>query len=159
MCVYQEVFRRYEKKYLLKEQTYRLLAERLQDRFVPEGHLTRAQMAMLLYRMAGTPGVQGENPFTDVRTGKWYTNAVLWAAEHEIVYGYGDGRFRPDGDITRQEAVTMLARFAALQEVELKKTVARKMKMYPRFILRGSCPEGRSRGAREQYRAPASSCL
>ena len=94
-----------------------------QDRFVPEGHLTRAQMAMLLYRMAGTPGVQGENPFTDVRTGKWYTNAVLWAAEHEIVYGYGDGRFRPDGDITRQEAVTMLARFAALQEVELKKTV------------------------------------
>ncbi len=66
-----------------------------QDRFVPEGHLTRAQMAMLLYRMAGTPGVQGENPFTDVRTGKWYTNAVLWAAEHEIVYGYGDGRFRP----------------------------------------------------------------
>lgn len=36
MCEYQEVFRRYEKKYLLKEQTYRLLAERLQGRFVPD---------------------------------------------------------------------------------------------------------------------------
>lgn len=94
-----------------------------EDRFAPESHLTRAQMAMLLYRMAGAPEVQAENLFTDVQNDEWYTSAVLWAAEHKVVYGYGDGRFRPNGDITRQEAVVMLARFAALQEVELKKTV------------------------------------
>ena len=49
-----------------------------EDRFAPNSHVTRAQMAMLLHRMAGSPAPADENPFTDVAEGKWYTNAVIW---------------------------------------------------------------------------------
>lgn len=97
-----------------------------QDRFAPNSHVTRAQMAMLLYRMAGSPAPAGKNPFTDVSAGKWYTDAVIWAAENQIVYGYGNGRFLPAGNITREEAVTMLARFAAYSGTELKNTAGTK---------------------------------
>ena len=93
-----------------------------EDRFAPNSHVTRAQMAMLLHRMAGSPAPADENPFTDVAEGKWYTNAVIWAAEKEIVYGYGDGRFIPGRNITREEAVTMLARFADYSGAELENT-------------------------------------
>lgn len=97
-----------------------------QDRFAPGENVTRAQMATMLYRMAGSPAPAGENPFTDVPAGKWYTNAVTWAAENKIVYGYGNCLFIPGGSITREEAVTMLARFAAYSGAELENTAGSK---------------------------------
>ena len=35
------------------------------DRFDPEGVFTRAQLATVLYRMAGSPEVSGEDDFAD----------------------------------------------------------------------------------------------
>ena len=44
-----------------------------------------------------------ENPFTDFDTSAWYAKYVLYALNHEIVAGYGDGKFGPDNSITRAE--------------------------------------------------------
>lgn len=52
-------------------------------------------LAVILYARAGEPAVTAENKFSDVPTGQWYTNAVIWAAENGIVAGCGDGTFRP----------------------------------------------------------------
>ena len=79
--------------------------------FGPGETLNRAQLVTMLYRHAGSPEVEGENLFTDVPDGQFYTNAVIWASANGIVNGYEDSSFRPGNPINRQEIVTMLHRY------------------------------------------------
>ncbi len=82
--------------------------------FKPNQSLTRGQMATVLYRIAGSPEVTSECPFTDVAPGKYYYNAVLWAAENGVVTGYPDATFRPNNQITREQIAAILYRYAQL---------------------------------------------
>ena len=76
------------------------------------GSVTRGQLVTLLYRVAGAPGVEGlENPFTDVEAGRFYTDAVIWAANNGIVSGVTEDTFAPNGAITRDQIATILYRF------------------------------------------------
>lgn len=86
------------------------------DRFAPDKTLNRAMLATVLYRMAGSPAVKGDSPFTDVGKNTWYTDAVVWASENGIVKGYGQGIFAPGRAISRQEMATMLFRFCKYQD-------------------------------------------
>ena len=80
--------------------------------FSPNKTLNRAMLATILYRMEGSPAVTGENPYTDVAAGTWYTDAVLWASEQGIVNGYGNGAFGPLDNITREQLAAMLLRYS-----------------------------------------------
>ena len=83
--------------------------------FEPDSSLTRAMFVTMLYRVVqqlGTTAEAGENVFTDVENGRWYTDAVLWAAKEGIVKGYGDGTFLPEQSINREEMCTILNRAA-----------------------------------------------
>lgn len=82
------------------------------NRFDPNGTMTRGMVATILYRAAGSKDVEYRQEFTDVTEGLWYSNAVIWAADMGIVNGMGDGTFRPNQSITRQELTTMLYRYA-----------------------------------------------
>ena len=82
------------------------------NRFAPNSETTRAQLVTILYRMEGQPAVSGDLPFTDVEAGTWYTNAVVWAAQNGIVNGVGDDTFAPGNDLTREQLVTILYRYA-----------------------------------------------
>ena len=57
----------------------------------------------------------GESTYSDVKTGDWYYDAVVWATEAGVVNGMGDGTFAPNDNITRQEMATMLYRYWKLQ--------------------------------------------
>ena len=72
--------------------------------FAPSQELSRAMLAVILYRRAGQPAVEAANPFTDVPADSWYTDAVIWAADNGIVSGFGDGTFRPNDALTRATA-------------------------------------------------------
>ena len=78
--------------------------------FSPASAMTRAMLVSVLWRMEGEPAHTDRNPFTDVGR-EWYTDGVLWAAEHDIVAGIGDGRFDPDGDVTREQIAAILCRY------------------------------------------------
>ena len=80
--------------------------------FAPNSQTTRAQLVTILYRLAGQPAVSGDLPFTDVESGTWYTDAVLWAAQNGIVNGVSDTQFAPGDDLTRQQLVTIFYRYA-----------------------------------------------
>ncbi len=80
--------------------------------FRPNGTVTRGQLVTILYRIAGQPAFTAENSFTDVKPGKFYTNAVIWAAENEIVNGYAGNIFKPDAEISREQIATILYRYA-----------------------------------------------
>ena len=82
------------------------------NRFAPNSETTRAQLVTILYRLEGQPAVSGDLPFTDVEAGTWYTNAILWAAQNGIVNGVNDTEFAPGDEITRQQLVTILYRYA-----------------------------------------------
>lgn len=80
--------------------------------FSPNQNATRGMLVTVLYRLAGTPSVSGSSGFSDVSSGKYYANAITWAAKNGIVSGYGDGTFKPNQNITRAEMVAILYRYA-----------------------------------------------
>ncbi|MBQ7566854.1 MAG: S-layer homology domain-containing protein [Oscillospiraceae bacterium] len=82
------------------------------DRFDPDGVFTRAQLATVLYRIAGSPAVSGEDGFTDTAAGAWYADAVLWASQNGVVNGYGDGKFGTNDAATQEQMAVMLWRNA-----------------------------------------------
>ena len=79
--------------------------------FSPDLDCSRAQMVTLLWRAEGSPAAGGSNPFTDVATGVYYTDAVLWAAENGIVKGTSSTTFSPNAGCTRGQIVTFLWRW------------------------------------------------
>jgi len=50
--------------------------------------------------------------FTDVQDGEWYTESVEWAAANGIVNGYGNGKFGPTDEVTREQLAAILYRYA-----------------------------------------------
>ncbi len=79
--------------------------------FNPGGDLLRAQVVTMLWRHAGSPVVQIDNPFTDVKEGDWYYNAVLWAVSEGITNGASSTTFGPAGVTNRAQVVTFLWRY------------------------------------------------
>ncbi len=84
-------------------------------RFDPNGTMTRGMLVTVLWRNAGSPEADICD-FTDVEPGQWYTEAVAWAAENNIVNGVGDGRFDPMSQITREQLATILYRYAGVED-------------------------------------------
>ncbi len=81
--------------------------------FGPNGTATRGMIVTVLYRMEGSPSVAGmKNPFDDVESGKYYTDAVIWASNTGVVNGTGEGKFSPGNNVTREQFATMLYRYA-----------------------------------------------
>lgn len=79
--------------------------------FVPNGKLSRAMLAQILYNQAGKPAAGASN-FSDVKSSDWYAQAVAWAAEKGVVTGFEDGTFRPNDYVTREQLAAMLYRHA-----------------------------------------------
>ena len=77
-------------------------------KFSPKSNCTRGQIVTFLWSAAGKPEPEGENPFTDVPAGKYYSQAVLWAYENSITGGTSAGKFSPKADCTRAQTVTFL---------------------------------------------------
>jgi hypothetical protein len=98
------------------------------DKFSPNANATRGMIVTVLFRCAeeqlrmasgelriGDASHTDEKPaerFEDVPLGKYYSDAIAWAAENEIVGGIGGGRFAPDANITRQDLAVILTRYA-----------------------------------------------
>ena len=81
--------------------------------FRPDGDTTRAQLAMILWRLEGSPAVETAPEFDDVDPDAWYIGAVRWASAEGVVRGFGDGRFAPDEAVTREQMAAILCRCAA----------------------------------------------
>lgn len=77
--------------------------------FSPKNLCTREQVISFLYAACGKPAHhQTSNPFSDVKPGKYYYNAVLWAYEKNITRGVGDGKFGVGLNCTREQAITFI---------------------------------------------------
>ena len=78
--------------------------------FSPNDPCTRAHVVTFLWRTEGKPTASGTNPFKDVMSGQYYTDAVLWAVSKNITNGTSLTTFSPDSPCTRGQIVTFLYR-------------------------------------------------
>ena len=81
--------------------------------FDPNGTITRAEFATVLYNMSGKQDVDFANVFSDVQNeSAWYTKPVLWLYSKEIASGYGNGYFGVSDPITREQMALMLYKYS-----------------------------------------------
>ncbi len=80
------------------------------DKFSPDDTVTRGQFVTFLYRAEGKPGVSGGCKFTDVPSGKFYYNPVIWAANEGVTTGTSPTEFSPEKACTRAQVVTFIYR-------------------------------------------------
>ena len=84
-----------------------------QGTFMPNKTMTRAEFAAIVTRALGL-AAKDTKVFSDVPSSKWYAGYIGTANSSGIVNGVGNGKFNPEGTITRQEAAAMVARAAKL---------------------------------------------
>jgi len=92
--------------------------------FGPEAQIKRGDVACVLFNMAGAPDIDNDNfvdedgnfltGFSDVNGHAYYAQAIAWAKQAGVVNGYGDGTFKPESMVTREEFACMLANYAKL---------------------------------------------
>ncbi len=122
--------------------------------FEPDTAMTRAMLVTVLWRYAGKP-IEGKNSFTDVPNGQWYSDAVTWAAKNGIVAGVGNGKFDPEGKITREQMAAILYRYANKVGIDTggRSTLgfpdAGKASSYAKDALQWAVAEGLVSGSKE----------
>lgn len=75
-------------------------------------------LVTVLYRLEGKPKVTGTNSFTDMKSGQWYTEAVIWANANGVVFGCGDGIFGTEDSITREQMAALLFCYASYKKYD-----------------------------------------
>ena len=93
------------------------------NRFSPNDITNRAMLVTVLYRLEGEPDVSGSIPFSDVNSDQWYSNAILWASQNDIVNGYSNGAYGLNDPITREQAVTILYRYAEFKGLDVSASI------------------------------------
>ncbi|WP_281888705.1 InlB B-repeat-containing protein [Paenibacillus sp. YYML68] len=88
--------------------------------FAPDQSITRAELAAILVRSLGLKLETGSAPFTDVADSDWFHSAVKTAHSSGLISGYEDGTFRPADLVTREQAMTMLAKAMSMTKLQSK---------------------------------------
>ncbi|MBP1990592.1 S-layer homology domain-containing protein [Paenibacillus eucommiae] len=93
------------------------------DKFNPLEKASRGMIVTILYTLEERPKA-AVNTFKDVEVGKWYTDAIAWAAENKIVNGYGNERFGPNNNITREQMAVIFFNYAKHKGYDLFETAS-----------------------------------
>ena len=82
-------------------------------------NVTRGQAVMMIWRAVESPDPKGKNTFTDVKSGAYYEDAVVWAAENGIVSGTGNNKFSPNDNITREQLIAIMYKLAQFRGMDV----------------------------------------
>ena len=93
--------------YVLDVYNKKLILGTSEDTFSPDTPLTRAMVASIIYRMAGSPDVSYSAIFTDVPDGQWYTKGIIWAYNNKVISGYGNGLCGPNDYVTVEQLASI----------------------------------------------------
>ena len=129
-------------------------------KFEPNGLLTRAMMVTILYRLDGE-GEYAAHPFKDVAKDTWYDEAVAWGYATGVVKGTSATTFSPDDYVTREQAATLLYRYAEYRGEDVS-TVgslmgfedAKQVSSFARDAMRWAVGEGIINGRSETVLEP-----
>ena len=96
----------------------------VQKKFDPNGNITKAQVAQILYNMEGKPEVTdyaASEELVDVYD-DWYLDAVCWAYNEGIITGdLNTKEFAPNASVTREQLALMMYRYAEYKGYDVSK--------------------------------------
>jgi hypothetical protein len=90
--------------------------------FAPNGNITRAEFAAIIIRALGLPEITGGSSFDDVASNDWYCGSIETAVDYGLITGYSDGTFCPNDEITREQAMTIIARAMSITGLDTNVT-------------------------------------
>ena len=82
------------------------------DRFSPDDSLTRAMLAVILWRIEGSQDAGRTVTFPDTSAAAWYAGGLSWCVEKGLFAGYPNGSFGPDDAVTREQLAVVFHRYA-----------------------------------------------
>ena len=85
--------------------------------FSPSSTMTRAMLATVICRLAGSPAAILPPSFTDVSQDSWYAEAAAWTSENGIISGYGNRIFGAVDPVTREQLAAILWRYDGSESV------------------------------------------
>ena len=88
----------------------------------PNGDMTRAEMAAIINRSFGCYAKADISKYTDVSKSKWYYDDIAMAVQMGTYNGRSNSAMAPDAPISRQEAMTVVARALELDYDAYAKT-------------------------------------
>ena len=122
---FDDVEEKWYKDYVDYAVTYELFNGVSDTEFAPNQSMTRGMFVTVLSRLSGEnlEGADFESVFDDVADGRYYSDAIAWAAANDIVNGLSETEFGVNENITREQMCTMLVRFADYMWIELSTDV------------------------------------
>lgn len=90
------------------------------DLFNPNQAITRAEFAAIIVRGLGLELEKGATSFTDVKISDWYSSAVQTAYTYKLINGFEDGNFHPVDKITREQAMSIIAKAMLITDLKAK---------------------------------------
>jgi len=88
--------------------------------FNPNEAITRAEFTAIVVRGLGLQSGNEANVFSDVLATKWYYDAIQAAHEYGLISGFADGTFRPNDQITREQATLMISKAMKITNLQNK---------------------------------------
>ncbi|RQW12835.1 hypothetical protein EH198_05610 [Paenibacillus rhizophilus] len=90
------------------------------DMFNPDQDITRAEFAAIIVRGLGLKLVSAAAPFSDVQQSDWYNDIIQTSYAYNLISGFEDGTFRPNDKITREQAMTIIAKAMTITDLKAK---------------------------------------
>ncbi|BBH18999.1 hypothetical protein Back11_03440 [Paenibacillus baekrokdamisoli] len=90
------------------------------ESFNPEQDITRAEFTAIMVRGLGLKLESGDTSFADVKSSEWYSSAIKTAYSHNLISGFEDGTFHPMDKITREQAMTIIAKAMTITNLKAK---------------------------------------
>lgn len=104
-----------------------------EENFAPDREITRGEFAAIVVRSLGLKPGTGTNPFTDVKSSDWYCDYIKTALEYKLISGYGADRFGPADNVTREQAMTIIARAMCITGLRAELETSETEKLLDRF--------------------------
>lgn len=87
--------------------------------FAPDNPMTRSMLVTVLYRYEKNPEINSSTSFKDADGSTWYSDGVVWAADANIVKGITEDLFAPNENLTREQLITILYRYAQYKGIDV----------------------------------------
>lgn len=109
--LFRDVAGNWAEEYILKAGERGLVNGKSEGIFDPNANMTRAEFMTILWRAVGSPAPRGKASFSDLPMA-WYQEPIAWAEENNITNGTSPTTFDPNGNVTREQMMTILHRMA-----------------------------------------------
>ncbi|MDD3364991.1 MAG: leucine-rich repeat protein [Syntrophomonas sp.] len=104
------------------------------ENYEPDRDITRAEFAAIVVRALGLKPGNDQGAFSDVQGSEWFSSGIQTAYQYKVISGYGNGKFGATDKITREQAMTMIAKAMNITGLKVDFQAEDAEKILARFV-------------------------